>query len=336
MTNSEAAVPARRPPSSADGREGGSTLPARPGSGVELNHVQLGAGEDLVLVHGLGANISFWYFGAARLLARYRSVLMYDLRGHGRSPMPPTGYDLGSMAGDLRRLLEQYNISRADIVGHSFGGRVALTFAAHHPEMVRKLVVADTQLRALQPPMRLSDWPHWPRWKSELQDLGLERPPSDDSVIDYKLLVELSQGGDLADTGRPARQRIALRSRDMGVKGTRRWRQLLQATSAGQDFEDEFPLDSATLSNIPAPTLLMFGEWSHCLPTAHGLLDRVPDSRLVLVPGAGHFFPVVKPVLFTRALMAFLNGERAPLRARRRRARVRSTGPRPARRILST
>ena len=323
------------PSGSGVGNTNGPTpMTALPATAIELNHVQVGAGEDLVLVHGLGANVSFWYFGAARLLSRYRSVLMYDLRGHGRSPMPPTGYSLPAMAADLRRLLDRYNIGAADIVGHSFGGRVALTFAAQHPERVRNLVVADTQLRSLQPAMRLADWPHWPRWKAELQGLGLEKPPSDDSIIDYKLLVELSHSGNVADVGRPTRQRIALRSRDMGVRGTRRWRELLQTTSAGQDFEDESPLDSPTLAKIGARTLLMFGELSHCMPTAHGLLQRLPDARLAVVPGAGHFFPVVKPVLFARGLMAFLNGDAGPPRARRAGGRRRGTGARARRQFL--
>jgi pimeloyl-ACP methyl ester carboxylesterase len=294
-------------------------MPTLPTSVVKLNSVQLGAGEDLVLIHGLGANISFWYFGAARLLSRRRSVLMYDLRGHGRSSTPQAGYGLAEMAGDLRCLFDHFGIARADVVGHSFGGRVALTFAAYYPEMVRNLVIADTQLRALQPPMQLADWPQWPRWKRELQALGLREPPSDDSIIDYKLLAELSQtGGDLANTGHTARQRISLRSRDMGLRGTRRWLDLLQNTSAGQDFEDETPLDGNTLSSVSARTLLMFGEWSHCIPTAHGLLRRMPDARLVVVPAAGHFFPAVKPALFARALMGFLDRDERPPRVRRR------------------
>jgi pimeloyl-ACP methyl ester carboxylesterase len=107
----------------------------------------------------------------------------------------------------------------------------------------------------------------------------------------------------------------------MGVKGTRRWGELLQTTSAGDDFQDESPLDARTLASISSRTLLMFGELSHCLPTADGLLRHIPDSRLALIPGAGHFFPIVKPALFARALLAFLEGKEG--RARRSPARLR-------------
>ena len=296
---------------------------------VELNCVRMGAGDALVLIHGLGANLSFWFFGAAKRLAAQRDVFMYDLRGHGRSSMPRSGYDLNTMAEDLGNVLDRSGIATADIVGHSFGGRVALTFAAEHPERVRNLVVADTQLRVLQPPMRLREWPHWRRWKAELQGYGLTNPPSDDSIIDYKLLAELSQCGDVANTGTPTPGRIALRSRQMGARGGQRWQQLLQLTTAGQEFEDESPLDRSRLARIGVPTLLMFGELSHCLPTAHALLDLMPNSRLMLVPGAGHFFPVVKPIYFERALNSFLRrseasgvGPMGAARVRRRTTRV--------------
>lgn len=297
---------------------------------VELNCVHKGAGSDLVLIHGLGANLSFWFFGGAPLLAARHRVIMYDLRGHGRSPMPRSGYTLGAMAGDLSALLDRFGIVQADIVGHSFGGRIALTFAMQYPERVRNLVIADTQLRALQAPVRLGDWPHWSRWKAELQSLGLEHPPSDDSIIDYKLLAELGRAGDIANIGTPSPRRIALRSRQMGTRGAQRWQQLLQQTTAAREFEEESPLDRGRLATITARTLLMFGELSHCLPTAQGLLDLLPDARLMTVPGAGHFFPVVKPVYFERGLNSFLvrtesetggfaNGRTGPFAARAQR-----------------
>jgi hypothetical protein len=59
----------------------------------------------------------------------------------------------------------------------------------------------------------------------------------------------------------------------------------------------------------------MYGKFSHCLPTANGLMEHLPDARLVTIPGAGHFFPVVKPLFFARALDRFL-GQR-PMPARR-------------------
>lgn len=279
-------------------------MPSLATSEIKLNYLQLGSGEHLVLIHGLGANVSFWYFGAARLLARNRNLLMYDLRGHGRSSMPQQGYGLPQMVRDLVALLDFLGIHRTDIAGHSFGGRVALAFAALYPERVRNLIVADTQLRALQPPVRLSEWPHWDWWKAELQGQGVTDFPSDDSIISHKLLARLSQAhGSVANDG-PVR--IALHTRNMGEKGLERWRELLARTSADEEFEDESSLVPSTLRRISAPTLLAFGKFSHGLPTAYRLLDCLPNARLVIIPGAGHFFPIVKPRFFARAVEAFL------------------------------
>jgi pimeloyl-ACP methyl ester carboxylesterase len=288
---------------------------------VRLNYVQLGTGHDLVLIHGLGTNLSFWYFGAARLLAAKRNLLMYDLRGHGRSSMPQEGYGLPRMARDLLDLLDFLAIERIDLVGHSFGGRVALVFAALYPERVRSIVIADTQIRALQPPMRLSEWPHWQGWKAELIKNGLTNPPAEDAIIDYELLVQLSQYRDNA-AGDGGATRIALHSRNIGEKGMERWRQLLQRTSASREFDEEPLLVPATLRTIAAPILLLFGRFSHCLPTAEGLMNCLPDARLIVIPGAGHFFPIVKPRFFARATEGFLtrqeNGAMASVPARRR------------------
>jgi pimeloyl-ACP methyl ester carboxylesterase len=294
-------------------------------SQVKLSYLQLGSGEQLVLIHGLGANLSFWYFGAARLLALRRSVLMYDLRGHGRSSMPPEGYGLHHMVRDLVALLDFLGIDRADIVGHSFGGRIALAFAALQPQRVRNLVVADTQLRALQPPARLSEWAHWERWKAELKSHGLVDLPHDDSMINHRLLAPLSQAhGPFAN---PGRTRISLQTRDMGDRGLARWQELLACTSADREFEDESFLVPSTLQSITVPTLLMFGKFSHSLPTAHRLMEWLPNARLILVPSAGHFFPIKKPRFFARGVEAFLTRQEtgvAQFAARRRRRRLRA------------
>ncbi|MFL5542204.1 MAG: alpha/beta fold hydrolase, partial [Longimicrobiaceae bacterium] len=111
--------------------------------GVHLHYAQTGRGPDLVMVHGLGANLAFWGLRIAPLLAREFRVTSYDLRGHGRSAAPPAGYTCADMAGDLLGLMEHLELAPAHLVGHSFGGGVALLAAALRPERVRTLVLAD-------------------------------------------------------------------------------------------------------------------------------------------------------------------------------------------------
>jgi pimeloyl-ACP methyl ester carboxylesterase len=274
-----------------------------------LHHLCNGQGEDVVMIHGLGANLAFWYMGIAREIASRFRVITYDLRGHGRSRMHESGYTLTSMGDDLHALLDHLGVTRTHIVGHSFGARVALAYAIRRPERVASLTVADTQVSCLQPPMRLRDWPHWNAWKKQLIELGHDTLPSEDEFISYRLLASFNRmsrqfaNGGLSDA---RRRGPSLRDRDMGRKGARNWERLMSSTSAARDFENDTEITISALRRIAVPTLMMYGEYSHCLPTCRALSELIPDSHVMLVRGAGHFHPVIKPQRFVRALLRFL------------------------------
>jgi len=281
-----------------------------------LHYQSAGNGDAVVLIHGLGANLAFWFMTIGRHLARQYRVITYDLRGHGASSVTPAGYMLPNMVDDLNVLLDHLGVTRAHIVGHSFGARVALAFAITKPERVMSLTIADTQVRCLQPPMRLGEWSHWPRWKAELEAQGHSALPADHEVITFELLASFNQltpsfaHGGLA----PKRAAPSLRRRDMGKRGSARWERLLQTTRAREEFSDERPLTNETISAIRAPTLAVFGELSHCMPSCRQLERLIPGCEVQIVPAVGHFHPAVKPRRFTRILETFLerNGTLVP------------------------
>jgi pimeloyl-ACP methyl ester carboxylesterase len=283
---------------------------------VVLHYQVAGDGEAVVLIHGLGANLAFWFMTIGRHLAQRYHVITYDLRGHGASSITPRGYALPNMVEDLNVLLDHLGVQRAHVVGHSFGARVALTFAINSPQRLQTLTIADTQLRCLQPPMRLREWQHWPRWKAELEAQGHTGLPDDQEIITFELLANFNElapnfahGGLAAGAASvPARKRAApsLRRRDMGKRGTRRWQRLLQTTAAREEFSDETPLTSEAIAEIRAPTLAVFGELSHCMPSCQRLQQLIPGCEVEIVPAAGHFHPAVKPRRFTHILETFL------------------------------
>jgi pimeloyl-ACP methyl ester carboxylesterase len=111
--------------------------------GTRIAYEVVGTGRPLVLLHGFTADHTIWReVGYVERLAG-RQLVLIDARGHGRSDKPhaPEAYDLGRCAADIAAVLDDIGAVNADICGHSLGGTVALTFAAHYRNRVRSLVV---------------------------------------------------------------------------------------------------------------------------------------------------------------------------------------------------
>ena len=100
-----------------------------------------GTGTPIVLLHGLASQRRFWNLVALRLAGA--PILAVDQRGHGDSDRPEEGYDGSTVARDLATALDALGWSRAVVVGHSWGGSVAATFAAEHPDRALALVAVD-------------------------------------------------------------------------------------------------------------------------------------------------------------------------------------------------
>lgn len=299
---------------------------------TSIHYQCIGQGEDLVLIHGLGANLAFWYMGIARMLARYYRVITYDLRGHGRSSIPESGYTLPHMANDLEALMDHLNIEKAHVVGHSFGARVALYFTTMRPERVHTLTAADTQVSCLQNQIRLADWPHWKTWKQQLRKQGFSQFPPEDEYINFQMLAHFNQlSGEFAHGALNRNSRTpSLKHRDMGSKGSARWDRMMATTSAREDFKEDRQITLDNLRQISVPTLSMFGEYSHCIESCRQLNYNIGTSRVKILPEVGHFLPAIKPRLFIYTLRQFMlqykDGprqirmaqERRPFRERRR------------------
>jgi pimeloyl-ACP methyl ester carboxylesterase len=110
---------------------------------ADLYYEQHGEGPPLVLIGGLGVNLTYWAT-TVEALSRRHSILVYDHRGAGRSDASPGPYGIEALADDLLALLDALEISQAHLLGHSMGGFVALHLAAHHPERVSRLVLYST------------------------------------------------------------------------------------------------------------------------------------------------------------------------------------------------
>lgn len=96
-----------------------------------------------LLVHGLASNARLWDGVARRLAARGHDVVAVDQRGHGRSSKPDDGYDMVTVADDLRLLVDALGWDRPALAGQSWGGNVVLEFAVRHPDAVHTIACVD-------------------------------------------------------------------------------------------------------------------------------------------------------------------------------------------------
>lgn len=101
-----------------------------------------GAGQPLVLLHGLASTCRIWDL-AAPLLAQDFAVVAVDQRGHGDSAKPPDGYDFATVAQDVAAMLQARGLARPILAGHSWGADVALELAVAQPKLLRGLVFVD-------------------------------------------------------------------------------------------------------------------------------------------------------------------------------------------------
>jgi 3-oxoadipate enol-lactonase len=100
----------------------------------------------LVLSNSLGSTLHLWN-DVLPILAREFHILRYDLRGHGRSSVPPRPYSLSDLGNDLLSLLDELNISRCHFCGISISGLLGMCLGVHAPSRVDKLILANTAAR---------------------------------------------------------------------------------------------------------------------------------------------------------------------------------------------
>lgn len=265
---------------------------------------QQGSGPDLILLHGLGASSSSWDGGLLRQLKRHFRVTLYDLRGHGCSDRSEAGYGTQDMALDLQELMDQLEIDSAHLLGHCYGGAIALEMAVLDARRVTSLSLLDAKINRLQQEQRLDDSEH----VSELQRALLASDDHDwaeERHIGLKSLKTLAHLRLMDGAPRIGVPLMPFASDAAGLRAARQYLELLDNTRA----EGEFMMQGASCEELRAlklPLLLMCGEFSRCLPSARQMLDLQPQARFAIVPEAGHFFPATHPEQLMRELHGFL------------------------------
>jgi len=273
--------------------------------GRTLSWRAVGSGPPL-LCHPGGPGCSSAYFGELALLAAERTLLLLDPRGTGASDRPadPAAYDLEQYAADIEAVREHLALEQLDLLGHSHGGFVAMTWAGTRPQRVGRLVLANTT----------------PRFTDLIRTARMDRARSHEGqpyYDDAMDAVRAHQQGQYADDTEllelyrrelplfaPVGADLAPVGEALGRAGTNAdaLRHFNEAVSGSMDLR---PL----LARVDAPTLVIGGALDPFGPPAQQeIADALPDATLVILPGADHF-PFLEPgqrASWERAVLDFL------------------------------
>lgn len=266
-------------------------MPVESIAGVRLHVQSLGrpGGSTVVLVHGMTTSLASFYFSIAPVIAAEHRVIMYDLRGHGRSEATPSGYGIGSMAGDLAAIVDRHAPSGPlAIVGHSFGAVVGLRYVLDHPGRVRKLVFAEGPL-----PVFVEDEDE----EGALAEVDAEMVVANILAVQEHAVAHLptSTREVLRGTGRRTRR---VRSRTSV---------LMKETALLADLARDQDITDAEIARCDCPVLLCYG--TRTLPAMEATRKRMsailPNATMRMFD-SGHLMLNEVSGPFAAEVMAFL------------------------------
>jgi len=228
--------------------------------GIRIFYEHAGEGERVFLFHGWGGQ-SLSFRPVFEPLAKKYHVFALDFPGFGHSGLPPEPWGVGDYGNLVKEFSESLGVKKAHIIGHSFGGRVAIWLAAHFPEMVGKLILVDSA--------------------------GI-RPKR---TLKYYVKISLVWTGkkifSLPFFGKQGPALVDRLYRFLGSKDYLQQTGIMRATLVkivNQDLRGLLP-------KIAAPTLLIWGEKDEEVPLRYARImeKEIRDSGLVVLKGAGHF-----------------------------------------------
>jgi pimeloyl-ACP methyl ester carboxylesterase len=250
--------------------------------GLEIAFERVGEGPPLVLVHGAAVDSRMWRPQLTALADEF-AVVAWDEPGAGRSSDVPAEFALADYANCLAALIEALGLGPTHVAGLSWGGTVALELYRHHPGLVATLILADTyagwkgslpaeEVRARVEGARQMLSAPADEFHPSFPGLFAGDPPAESvSLLD-----------EMATAVRPDSMRTAL---------------LVMAEADQRDL----------LPRIAVPTLLIWGELDARSPltVASQFEQAIADTRLVVIPGAGHVSNLDQPEPFNDAVREF-------------------------------
>jgi len=243
---------------------------------LRIRYECAGEGKPIVLLHGWGTHLGSLY-PLMKHISTYRKVYALDLPGFGKSDFPPNGWAVSDYADLVLDFMAKCKIEKPDMLGHSFGGRITIKIAALYPQQAASVILVDSAgVRQYET-----------GWKYKLTSL-------------------------LAKLGKPVTDRLPnflrknVRRRFYQAIGSSDY---LNAGRLKETYTKVIAEDlESLLPSISAQTLLIWGEKDDATPLADGRLmaNKIPNSKLVVLPNAGHYSFLDQTALTTQTLDNFL------------------------------
>jgi pimeloyl-ACP methyl ester carboxylesterase len=242
-------------------------------------YIRHGTGPPVLLLHGWGLRGDLWQRVMDGLEDNF-DLIAPDFPGFGATEAPPAPWGVSDYMNWIIALLDELGIQRASVIGHSFGGRVAIKLAALHPERVEKLVLTDAA--GIRPRRTLA---YHLRVRVFKATRWLSRPSlAPEPLRAWAAARVASQGS--AD----------YQAASGTVRGS-------FVRVVNEDLRQYLP-------RIQAPTLLIWGERDEDTPLSDGqLMEKlIPDAGLVIFPDTGHMAYLYQSARFNVIVKTFLRG----------------------------
>jgi len=264
---------------------------------VKLFYRESGKGNPLIILHGLYGASDNWV-SIVKELEKYFRVINVDQRNHGQSPHNEE-HSYALMANDLLELFDELKLEKANIIGHSMGGKVAMRFAYEHPERISSLVVVD-----------IAPWSHLEGNEQSAQIVSEHKKIIEGlKSIPLNSLKSRNEADELLAQwvkGEMVRQ-FLLKNLKREQDGSFSWKLNLSAISENITSMMEGIASSDKKSEVR--TLFIKGGLSNYIPTEReeGLSKYFTNSSLAKIEEAGHWVHAEKPKEFINAILAFLD-----------------------------
>ena len=250
--------------------------------GCRLHYEEHGQGQPLVLLHGLGSSSQDWEMQVPAFSRHYRVILM-DIRGHGQSSKPRSGYRIKTFAEDLLALLEHLGTGPVHFAGLSMGGMVGFQFAVDHPQWLRSLCIVNSA-----PEVKRRSLQHWVWW---IKRWSLARLLSVETV-----------GKGLAARLFPKPEQAQLRQ-EMASRWARNdKRAYLKSFDAIVDWGVQ-----ERIGQIDCPTLVIAADQDYTpIAVKQRYVALMPNATLAVIDDSRHATPLDQPQVFNQTLLRFL------------------------------